>query len=170
MEVSSNLKKEIIIEILVLLLMAGVVIYAYFAIDSKNSSNVINNNGFVLVVDKNKNTALEKLSDGQGLEGDYIRYTITNNNSVVKKVKLVIQPSIKDTKYLDHVRIGINDLMVNNLTELEKVDKGYIVDEFEISPGFTRNYLFKYWLNLDTDDKLVKENVQFNYEILIEEL
>lgn len=170
MEVSNNLKKEIIIEILVLLLMAGVIIYAYFAISNNNKSNVINENGFVLVLDKNKNNNLAILSDGEGLESDYVRYTITNNNSKAKKVKLVIVPDVHNKNILDKVRIGINDLMVNNLVELEKVDQGYIVDEFEISPGFTRNYLFKYWLSLDSDTNFVKEDIEFNYKILIEEL
>ena len=36
MEVSSNLKKEIVIEICVLILMAAVIIYAYFVIDNKS--------------------------------------------------------------------------------------------------------------------------------------
>ena len=170
MEVSNNLKKEIIIEILVLLLMAAVIIYAYFAIGRNNNSNVINSDGFVLVLDRKDKTNLSKLSDGEGLESDYVRYTITNNNSVAKKVKLVIVPETDNNKVLDNVRVGINDLMVNDLTELEKIDKGYVVDEFEISPGYTKNYLFKYWLSLDTDDKLTREEVEFNYEILIEEL
>ena len=170
MEVSSNLKKEIVIEICVLILMAAVIIYAYFAIGNNNSSNVINQDGFVLVLDKNKKNNLDILSDGEGLESDYVRYTITNNNSMVKKVKLVIIPDVDNKKVLDNVRIGINDLMVNDLVELEKIDKGYVVDEFSISPGFTRNYLFKYWLSLDSDKDFSKEEIEFSYEIILEEL
>ena len=170
MEVSSNLKKEIVIEICVLILMAAVIIYAYFAIGNNNNSNVINQDGFVLVLDKNKKNNLDILSDGEGLESDYVRYTITNNNSMVKKVKLVIIPDVDNKKVLDNVRIGINDLMVNDLVELEKTDKGYVVDEFEISPGFTRNYLFKYWLSLDSDKDFSKEEIEFSYEIILEEL
>ena len=89
---------------------------------------------------------------------------------MVKKVKLVIIPDVDNKKVLDNVRIGINDLMVNDLVELEKTDNGYVVDEFEISPGFTRNYLFKYWLSLDTDKSFEKEDISFNYEIILEEL
>ena len=74
MEVSSNLKREIVIEICVLILMAAVIIYAYFAIGNNNNSNVINQDGFVLVLEKNKKNNLDILSDGEGLESDYVKY------------------------------------------------------------------------------------------------
>ena len=61
-------------------------------------------------------------------------------------------------------------MMVNNLVELEKNDKGFIVDQFMISPGYTRNYLFKYWFSLGTDEKYIKEEIDFEYEIIIEDV
>ena len=143
MEVSNNLKKQIIVEIIVLLLMAGVAIYAYVAINKNSSSSVVNDNGLVLVLDDSNFTELEKFSDGEGLEGDYVRYTVTNNNTVMKNLKLVVIPSIDDVKVLNNIRVGINDLYINDLTELEKIGDGYVVDEFDLSPGITRNYLFK---------------------------
>ena len=96
MEVSNNLKKQIIVEIIVLLLMAGVAIYAYVAINKNSSSSVVNDNGLVLVLDDSNFTELEKFSDGEGLERDYVRYTVTNNNTVMKNLKLVVIPSIDD--------------------------------------------------------------------------
>ena len=83
MEVSNNLKKQIIVEIIVLLLMASVAIYAYVAINKNSNSHVVNDNGLVLVLDDSNFTKLDKLSDGEGLEGDYVRYTVTNNNTVI---------------------------------------------------------------------------------------
>lgn len=170
MEVSNVLKKEMILEIMVLLLMASVIIYVYFTIDKTSHSNVTSKDGFVLVLEKTKDNHLEILSDGEGLENSYIRYTITNNNEVVKNVKLIIVPKVDNEEVLNYVRVGINNMMVNNLVELEKNDKGFIVDQFMISPGYTRNYLFKYWFSLGTDKKYIKEEIDFEYEIIIEDV
>lgn len=169
MEVSNNLKKQIIVEIIVLLLMAGVAIYAYVAINENSSSSVVNDNGLVLVLDDSNFTELEKLSDGEGLEGDYVRYTVTNNNTVMKNIKLVVFPSIDDVKVLNNIRIGVNDLYINNLTDLEKIGDGYVVDEFDLSPGITRNYLFKYWYKLDTKKNYYNKDIKFEYKIVIED-
>ena len=169
MEVSNNLKKQIIVEIIVLLLMAGVAIYAYVAINKNSSSSVVNDNGLVLVLDDSNFTELEKFSDGEGLEGDYVRYTVTNNNTVMKNLKLVDSPRIDDVKVLDNIRVGINDLYINDLIELEKIGDGYVVDEFDLSPGITRNYLFKYWYKLETKDNYYNKDIKFEYKILIED-
>jgi len=169
MEVSNNLKKQIIAEIIVLLLMAGVAIYAYIAIGKTNNSSVVNENGLVLVLDDSSVTELKKLSDGEGLEGDFVRYTITNNNTNMKNLKLVIIPSIDDEAVLSNLRVGVNDLYISDITELEKVKEGYVLDEFDLSPGITRNYLLKYWYKLDTDDNNFNKDIKFEYMVLIEE-
>ena len=168
MEVSSNLKKQIIIEIVVLLLMASVAIYAYVAIDKNSNTSVINENGFVLVLDDSKFSKLLRKSDGEGLESDYVRYTITNNNSIVKNVKLIIEPSLDNDDVLSNIRIGVNDLYVNDFNQLEKTEDGYVVDTFDLLPGITRNYLFKYWYKLDTSDKLYEDDIHFSYDIKID--
>ena len=49
MEVSKQLKKQIIIEIFALLFLIGVIIYAIYAI-SFNENNIMNQNGMVLVI------------------------------------------------------------------------------------------------------------------------
>ena len=169
MEVSNNLKKQIIVEIIVLLLMASVAIYAYVAINKNSNSHVVNDNGLVLVLDDSNFTKLDKLSDGEGLEGDYVRYTVTNNNTVMKNIKLVVIPSIKEVAILNNIRMSVNDLYINDLTELEKLGDGYVVDEFDLSPGITRNYLFKYWYKLDTKEDYFKRDVKFEYKIVIED-
>ena len=169
MEVSNNLKKQIIVEIIVLLLMAGVAIYAYVAINKNSSSSVVNDNGLVLVLDDSNFTELEKFSDGEGLERDYVRYTVTNNNTVMKNLKLVVIPSLDDVKVLNNIRVGINDIYINDLTELEKIGDGYVVDEFDLSPGITRNYLFKYWYKLETKDNYYNKDIKFEYKVLIED-
>lgn len=169
MEVSSNLKKQIIIEIVVLLLMASVAIYAYVAIGKNNTTSVVNENGFVLVLDDSNFSKLLRKSDGEGLQSDYVRYTITNNNSVVKNVKLIIEPSLDNEEILSNVRVSVNDLYVNDFNELQKDKDGYIVDTFDLLPGITRNYLFKYWYKLDTEDKLYEDDIKFNYSIKLGE-
>lgn len=168
MEVSNNLKKQIIIEIFVLLLMASVAVYAYFALGKNNNSTVVNENGIVLVLDDSKVTNLKKLSDGKGLEGDYVRYTITNNNSDMRDLKLIIIPSIKDEKVLENIRVGVNDIYINDLGKLEKVEDGYLLDSFNLSPGVTRNYLFKYWYKLNTDDINYKDDIKFEYKVILD--
>lgn len=169
MEVSNNLKKQIIAEIIVLLLMAGVAIYAYVAIGKSNNSSVVNENGLVLVLDDSNITELDISSDGEGLEGEYVRYTITNNNTIMKNLKLVVIPSIDDMKVLNNIRVGVNDLYINNLTDLEKIGDGYVLDEFDLSPGITRNYLLKYWYKLDTKKNYFNKDVKFEYRVIIED-
>lgn len=169
MEVSNNLKKQIIIEIIVLLLMAGVAIYAYVAIGKSGAANVVNQDGLVLVLDDSNFCKLERLSDGKGMEQDFVRYTITNNNNVLKNVKLVVIPSIKDEKILSNIRIGINDLYKVDLTKGEKLDDGYVIDEFTLNPGITRNYLLKYWYKLDSNIKNIDSDVTFEYKVILED-
>lgn len=170
MEVNNTLKKQIITEIFLLILLAMVVIYAFTVIQKNNKTSVYTQDGFVVSIDDSKIKKLEVLSDGQGLETDYVRYTLTNNNETVKSCKLIVKPSSKDKKTLEHVRIGLNDLFVMNVAELEKYNDGYIVDEFEISPGYTRNYLFKYWYDSDTKEDISKKNITFEYEFILEEI
>lgn len=169
MEVSNNLKKQIIIEIIVLLLMAGVAIYAYIAIGKSGATNVINQDGLVLVLDDSNFSKLERLSDGKGMEQDFVRYTITNNNNVLKNVKLVVIPSIKDEEILSNIRVGINDLYKVDLTKGEKLDDGYVIDEFTLNPGITRNYLLKFWYKLDSNIKNIDNDVTFEYKVILED-
>lgn len=170
MEVNNTLKKQIITEIFLLVLLAMVVVYAFTVIQKNNKTSVFTQDGFVVSIDDSKAKKLQVLSDGQGLETDYIRYTLTNNNDSVKNCKLIVKPSSKDQSTLEHVRIGLNDLFVMNVMELEKYNDGFIVDEFEISPGYTKNYLFKYWYDLETKEDVSKKNVTFEYEFILEEI
>lgn len=170
MEVNNTLKKQIITEIVLLVLLAMVVIYAFTVIQKNNKTSVYTQDGFVVSIDDSKIKKLEVLSDGKGLETDYARYTLTNNNESAKNCKLILKPSSKDQEALEHVRIGLNDLFVMNVMELEKYNDGYIIDEFQISPGYTRNYLFKYWYDLETKEDISNKNITFEYEFILEEI
>lgn len=170
MEVNNNLKKQIISEIFLLIILAMVVVYAFTVIQKNNKTSVFARDGFVVSVDDSNLKKLEVLSDGQGLETNYVRYTLTNNNAEAKKCKLVLKPSLENEDVLEHIKMGLNDLFVVNVLELEKYGDGYIIDEFNIGPGYTRNYLFKYWFDLETSEDISKNKITFDYEFILDEI
>ena len=66
MIVSEQLKKQIIIEILALIFLIGVIIYAIFAIHKSGENKVSNIDGMVIVIDDENAKTLDKYSDGKG--------------------------------------------------------------------------------------------------------
>ncbi len=167
MVVSKQLSKQIFIEIIALIFLIGVIIYAVFAIDKSNQNNVSSQDGFVIVID-DENLKIKKSSDGEGLESDGVVYTITNNNSGKRNYKIVIKPNTYDEELLKQIRVGIGDLYVKDLTDLERYNGSYVLASGSLEAGYTKIFLFKYWYKLDTLDNIINTKIDFDYELIIE--
>ena len=81
MIVSEQLKKQIIIEILALIFLMGVIIYAVFALQKSKDNKVSSIHGMVVVIDDSKMKSLDKYSDGEGLETEGVKYTVTETDA-----------------------------------------------------------------------------------------
>jgi len=158
--------KQIIIEILALIFLIGVIIYAVFAIHKSKDNKITSIQGMVIVIDDEKMKDITKGSDGEGLERDGVKYTVTNNNSSEVSYDLVIIPSINDEKVLSHIRVSIDDLYVSTLTELPRSEGGYVLSSYTLKPGFTKIHLIKAWYMLDSTEDILKQNVVFEYRLV----
>ena len=154
MVVSKQLKKQIVIEVVALIFLIGVLIYAFFAIKKNEENKVTNLDGMVVVIDDSKVTKLKGLSDGEGLgKVDY---------------KVVIFPDIHDEEVLKQVRVSINDLYIEDLTDLERLNGGYIIASNSLDSGFTDMYLIKYWYKDNSNKEVLEENIEFEYRLVKE--
>lgn len=168
MVVSKQLKKQIIIEILALIFLIAVLIYAFFAIKKNEESKITNLDGMVVVVDDTNVDKIRGLSDGEGLSLDGTTYTITNNNKNKVNYKIVLVPNVHDEKVLKQVRISTDDLYVENLIDLERLSGGYVIASSTLDSGFTDMYLIKYWYKLDSDQEVLDEDIDFEYRLVKE--
>ncbi len=168
MVVSKQLKKQIIIEILALIFLIAVLIYAFFAIKKNEESKITNLDGMVVVVDDTNVDKIKGLSDGEGLSLDGTTYTITNNNKNKVNYKIVLVPNVHDEKVLKQVRISTDDLYVENLIDLERLSGGYVIASSTLDSGFTDMYLIKYWYKLDSDQEVLDEDIDFEYRLVKE--
>ena len=120
MVVSDQLKKQIVIEIIALIFLVGVIIY-----------------GMVIVIDYKGLKSLKKASDGEGLEGEGVSYTVTNNNSVKKQYELLIIPDVHNDS-------------INLLTIVAAYKSG----------RYTYNYRYKYYQ--EGTDKSCSSSVEYS--------
>lgn len=169
MEVSKQLKKQIVIEVLVLIFLICVIVYAIFAIKRSSENKVTSVDGMVVVLDDSKYKGIEIASDGEGFSKKGITYTVTNNNSEDVTYKVVVVPNIHDEDVLNLVRIGIDDMYSYNLTELERHNGGYVLTTFKLKPGYTKIHLIKYWYKNGSDSKYADESLKFEYRLVKEE-
>ena len=103
MVVSDQLKKQIIIEVLALLFLIGVIVYAWFAIHKSNQTNVTSQEGMVIVIDDEKMKTFEKHSDGESKDIVGAKYTVTNNNKESVEYDLIVVPDVNDDTTLDSI-------------------------------------------------------------------
>lgn len=169
MEVSKQLRKQIVIEVIALLFLVAVIIYAFFAIDKAQENKVSSIDGMVIVVDDTKSKTTEILSDGAGLETEGTTYTVTNNNRKTISYKLVIVPDEHDENILKQLRISTDDLYVENLTDLERYNGGYVLTTHTLEPGYTKIHLVKSWYKLEAKDMKLADNVKFEYKLIKED-
>lgn len=168
MVVSNQLRKQIVIEILALIFLIFVIIYAVFAIDKSRQNNISSQDGMVLVLDDTKVKKLEVSSDGEGLDTEGTTYTITNNNSEQITYKVVIIPSNNNEEVLKQIRVSNDDVYIEDLTSLPKLDGGYVVSTNTLGAGYTKIHLFKFWYKLDTSDSIIDDNLEFTYKVVRE--
>jgi hypothetical protein len=166
MIVSKHLQKQIILEIGALIIFIGSIIYAFFAI-SNDGSNVLDQDGMVLVLDDEKFKAIESLSDGEGLSSEGIKYNVTNNNDFAVTYKLILK--IDENKdVLKYIRVGTDDLYIDDVLDLVPYDGGYIVSSGSLRPGYTKIHTIKLWYKLDADDNVVSDNINYSIDLVRE--
>ena len=163
MKIEKNLKKQIVIEIIALIFLIVVIVYAMFAIGKNNYNKIHSKDGLITILDDTNIDKLSILSDGEGIMQNGVSYTITNNSKKDINYNLIITPSIKDTKVLEKIRIGIDDLYIKNLTDLDKKEDSYIISSYDLKPNYTKKHLIKTWYSLDTSKDLFKDNIKFSY-------
>lgn len=166
MVVSKQLQKQIIIELFALVILVLSIIYALFAIGN-NEGTVLSQDGMVLVLDGDEFKAIEILSDGEGLNIKPIKYTVTNNNDFDVSYKLVLKIN-EDKQILDYIRVGSDDLYIEDLLDLEILEDGYVVASGMLKPGFTRIHTIKLWYKLDANEVDVSNKLDYNLELVRE--
>lgn len=169
MTASNTLKRQIIIEILALIVLVGVICYTAFAIDNSNNNKIKSANGFVTVLDDDNFNSLQILSDGQALKEKGITYTITNNNKDARTYILLVKPNTEDENILNHLKVSVNQLYVAELTSLEKNEKGYYrINTHELKSGYTKVNIINLWYDLDTNSSLLNNAIKFDFDIEIQ--
>jgi hypothetical protein len=166
MIVSKHLQKQIILEIGALIILIGAIIYAFFAI-SNDGANVLDQDGMVMVLDDDGFKAIESLSDGEGLSSDGIKYTVTNNNSFDVTYKLILKIQ-EDEDILEYIRVGTDDLYIDDILNLVPYDGGYIISSGKLRSGYTKIHTVKLWYKLDADDSKISEDIDYSIELVRE--
>lgn len=166
MEVNKQLRKQIIIEVCALGILIFSILYGIFAIGLEEAT-VFSQDGMVIVYDSEAFKAIQSFSDGEGLNSDGIKYTVTNNNNKEKKYKLVLKVN-EDKKLLEYIRVGIDDLYVENLLDLEKTKDGYILLNHTLKPGYTKIHTIKMWYKLDVDYSIALDEIDYKIELINE--
>ena len=166
MVVSDQLKKQIIIEVLALLFLIGVIVYAWFAIHKSNQTNVTSQEGMVIVIDDEKMKTFEKHSDGESKDIVGAKYTVTNNNKESVEYDLIVVPDVNDDTTLDSIRVSVDDLYISSLSELPRKDGGYVISSYTLKPGYTKIHLIKAWYKLNTPDSVIKNQPSFKYRLV----
>ena len=165
MEVNKQLRKQIIIEVFALGLLVFAIMYGIFAIGS-DSSTVFSQDGMVIVYDNENFKAIESFSDGEGLNTDGIKYTVTNNNDKEYSYKLILYVNEDDT-LLEYIRVGIDDLYVESLLDLDRYSKdGYVLTETTLDPGYTKIHNIKMWYKLDVDQTIADKEIDYRLELV----
>lgn len=168
MEVKKQLNKQIVIEVIALFFLFIVIIYGIVAINVSDRNQISSQDGMVLVLDETNFKGLDISSDGEGLNSKGITYTITNNNKNRIEYKVVIKPNITDEDILKYIKVGVDDIEVNSLTDLEKIDEGYVITDNKLRSGFTKIHLFKYWFSLDAPEDVLNKKISFEYDVVTE--
>lgn len=168
MEVNKQLRKQIFIEVFALGFLVFAIMYGIFAI-GKDNSTVFSQDGMVIVYDTENFKAIESFSDGEGLNTDGIKYTVTNNNTKEYGYKLVLYVNEED-KLLENIRVGIDDLYVEDLLDLDRyTSDSYILTETTLEAGYTRIHNIKMWYKLDVDQTIADKEIDYRLELVKED-
>lgn len=168
MVVKKEIKRQIFMEILALIFIILVIIYAIFAINVSGKNKVTSHDGMVLALDDSKFSGLQALSDGEGLNTEGVTYTITNNNKekVSYKILLSVNTALEDV--INNIRISEEDIFIDDLSKLERYNGEYVIGKFSLDPGYTKVHVFKTWYKLGTKKDVLDKKVKFTYEVVKE--
>ena len=166
MKASKILKRQIVIEILALLFLILAVTYSVFTIKKSEENKISSFDGMVSVIDNSSMSDMAIKSDGEGLNGEGTIYTITNNNPEAKKYQIIMVPKIHNTKVINQIKIGIDDIYIKELNKLDRNNGGYIIVTGTLNPGYTKSYLIKAWYKKGTTEDVESKNVDFDYRII----
>ena len=167
MKASKELKKQMFIEIFALLILVSSVIYALVMLKSSNNNKIVNYDGVVTVLDNSKFIDLKISSDGEGLSTDGITYTVTNNRTKTITYDIVILPNIHDEDILKNIRVGLDDVLLYDLTELSRASGGYVIKDNTLDPGYTTIHSLKMWYKNSTDPSISGTDISFDYKLSI---
>lgn len=167
MKASKELKKQMFIEIFALLILVSSVIYALVMLKSSNNNKIVNYDGVVTVLDNSKFKDLKISSDGEGLSTDGITYTVTNNRAKTITYDIVILPNIHDEDILKNIRVGLDDVLLYDLTELSRASGGYVIKDNILDPGYTTIHSLKMWYKNSTDPSISGTDISFDYKLSI---
>ena len=115
-------------------------------------------------MDDSKYKAPKRSSDGVGLDTDGVTFTVTNNRSEKVKYRLLISPNIHDSKILDELRIGLDDVYILTLKDLEREAGWYVLDLRELDAGYTKIHSIKVWFNINSD---IESNSDIKFKMKI---
>ena len=163
MVASNTLKKQIIVELFVLIFFVFAVIYSYFAITKSQSNDIKTFDGMVVVLNDTNFNKLEVLSDGQGLKQNAISYAVTNNNEDSKRYNVIVYPDNHNEEILENIRISVDDIYVKTLADLERHNGGYVIAGMELESGYTKMHSIKLWYQKNME--ISYTDVNFEYEI-----
>ena len=167
MKASNILKRQIIIEVIALLILCGSITYAIIAIKKSERNEIASYDGVVTVLDDSKFVSPKKSSDGVGLDTDGVTFTVTNNRSEKVKYRLLISPNNHDSKILDELRIGLDDVYILHLKDLEREAGWYVLDLRELDPGYTKIHTIKVWFNINSEIE-VNTDIRFKIKISLQ--
>ena len=142
-----------------LIVFAFVITYKYI---ESNIHNSYNENNFMIQIDPKINKTLDILTDIEGLNSKSNVINITNNNNVKKKYQVLLSPNNSDEEY---IRVGIDNVLIRNLSKFEKKDNKYILGEYSLQANQTRIHNIKMWQDKKEQNK--KINVNFKLEVKI---
>ncbi len=165
MEVNKVLKREILFELIALLLFIGASSYALISLKAKENKGIASYDDVVTIIDDKKFNGMEIVSDGKALSGEGITYTITNNQKDVISYEIVIYPNIHNEEVLKHIRVSLDDIYISDLADLDRNQGGYVLGMKALNSGYTKIHSIKYWYKLDTNKNMLNEKVKFNYKI-----
>ena len=91
----------------------------------------------------------------------------SNNNDKEVSYKLILKVN-EEEAILESLRVGADDLFIDDLLNLAKYEDGYIVGNYTLEPGYTKIHNVKMWYRLDVDHTIAVDTVDYSLELVRE--
>ena len=164
MKASNILKRQIIMEVLALFVLMGSIIYAIYAIRKSDRNEIASYDGVVTVLDDSKFESPKRTSDGVGFDSNGVTFTVTNNRDTRVEYKFLFLPNVHDDTVLNNMKIGLDDVYILHLEDLDRENGLYVLDERALDAGYTKIHSVKIWYDLNSKMDLPTD-IQFKYKI-----